>query len=139
LPTRRTALVGLILGLLVWSSPAWATQGTADTAMILSIVFFALPAFFTTLGLTIASIVRLASRRPPRLGQGRVAFGISLACLVPSIPISLTCMAYSGWFDQMVTTMLGVFIPIFLLSLASTLLAWRIRRKGYSSPGCSRR
>ena len=65
----RAAAGGFLAATICCPTAAWATQGPVDIAMGVSIVLFAFPAFFTMIGFSIYSVVKLCSKRKQARGS----------------------------------------------------------------------
>jgi hypothetical protein len=73
--------------------------------------------------------VKLRSLERPRAKQGKSIFIISIILIVPTVIIPVFWMYNARWHSNMIEVMLADFIPIFLLSIISAVLAMFVNKR----------
>jgi len=130
LHTRPTLSPAMIFALVILApAVAQGTQGAADSCMIVTIGLFGIPAAFAMIGLGISSIVRLRRKSDLRPDAGRTVLALSMACLGLFSVRVVYCMSVADWDSGFSRALLLLSSPILVLSLASAVLAWMLRRR----------
>jgi hypothetical protein len=115
--------------LLLIPAAAWATQGVADSCMIVTVGLLGIPAALTMVGLGIGSLVRLIRKPAPRPRAGRTALVLSLVCLGLFCARVIYCMSVAEWDIGFSSALLELSSPILVLALASAVIAGLLMRR----------
>ncbi len=127
----NTKILIILTAILCYPATLWATRGAEDYGIIMALMafFFLLPVGLMLLGFIIYSITKLKSKEKLNKKQGEIVFTLSLIIIVPSIIIPILWVYWAENHYKMFELMSGVFIPIILLSIISSVLAMFVKKR----------
>ena len=108
-----------------------ATRGSKDYGILLVVMFmiYSFPVGILLFCFLIYTLIKLKNTNKPTKGQGKVIFIISIIIIFPTILIPLAIMSGENWDPQVVELMLGAFMPILIMAIATTVLAKIIKNR----------
>lgn len=124
---ERIQNIAFMLLSLVFLCPAalWATRGSDDYGLFLGAIFllFSMPAGLAMVVFIILSCMRLFRKEPATDKRGKVVVRLSLAVAGLSVIIAALFIGTARADHNVVTTVLAVLLPVFMLSGLSATLA----------------